>query len=316
MIRRCEVRKWDGQARAPAEAMLERGTKAKEQAMAEALTNGIVNVSVASLPAAGNPSGRGMDTAHRGTLSDEARRSFARTFVWSSWSGPLVLPEALLAVQAMFATHFGWPAWVAVGVAAAVAPVKALKTTCDEERIPAVMERSRSGSGGHLWIFFSEALPAILARQLGSYLLTKTMGKRYQMDMKSYDRLFPNQDTMPKGGFGNLIALPLQKEAAQNGNSLFIDDTGMPYNDQWAFLASIQKMELKEVKGVVDEGMRHGQIINARWSPIDENDEPWMRLPSGKKRFKIDMKDMPGKVEAVLSNRIYIKTHGISPSSA
>jgi superfamily II DNA or RNA helicase len=192
--------------------------------------------------------------------------------------------------------------------------LKARKNTCDEERIPAVMERSRSGSGGHLWIFFSEAIPAVLARQLGSYLLTKTMGKRYQMDMKSYDRLFPNQDTMPKGGFGNLIALPLQREAAQTGNSLFIDDTGAPHHDQWTFLASVQKMEPKEVRNIVDEGMRHGRIISARWSPIDENDEPWMRLPSGKKRFKIDMKEMPEKVEAVLSNRIYIKTQGISPN--
>lgn len=192
--------------------------------------------------------------------------------------------------------------------------LKALKNTCDEERIPAVMERSRSGSGGHLWIFFSEAIPAVLARQLGSYLLTKTMGKRYQMDMKSYDRLFPNQDTMPKGGFGNLIALPLQRKAVHNGNSLFIDETGTPYHDQWAFLASVQKMEPKEVRYVVDEGMRHGRIISARWSPIDENDEPWMRLPSGKKRFKFDMKEMPEKVEAVLSNRIYIKTQSISPN--
>ncbi len=192
--------------------------------------------------------------------------------------------------------------------------LKAIKTTCDEERIPAVMEKSRSGWGGHLWIFFSEAIPALLARQLGSYLLTKTMGKRYQLDMKSYDRLFPNQDTMPKGGFGNLIALPLQKEALQNGNSLFIDDAGMPYHDQWAFLASVRKMEIKEVEDIVVEKARYGQIINARLSPVDENDEPWMRLPSGKKRFKIDMKNMPEKVEAVLANRIYIKTHGISPA--
>jgi superfamily II DNA or RNA helicase len=192
--------------------------------------------------------------------------------------------------------------------------LKALKNTCDEEKILAVMERSHSGSGGHLWIFFSEAIPAVLARQLGSYPLTKTMGKRYQMDMKSYDRLFPNQDTMPKGGFGNLIALPLQGEPAQISNSLFIDDTGAPYHDQWRFLASVQKMEPKEAQDIVDEGIRHGRIINARWSPIDENDEPWMRLPSGKKRFKIDTKEIPGKVEAVLSNRIYIKTQGISPN--
>ena len=89
--------------------------------------------------------------------------------------------------------------------------VQAIMKTCAEEKIPAVVERSRSGNGGHVWIFFSEEVPAVLARRLGTSIITKTMAKRYQIDMKSYDRLFPNQDTMPKGGFGNLIALPFQK---------------------------------------------------------------------------------------------------------
>ena len=90
--------------------------------------------------------------------------------------------------------------------------VRAVMATCREEGVPAAVERSRSGRGGHVWIFFSEEVPAVLARRLGSYLITKTMSKRYQIDMKSYDRLFPSQDTLPKGGFGNLIALPFQKE--------------------------------------------------------------------------------------------------------
>ena len=82
---------------------------------------------------------------------------------------------------------------------------------CKSKAIPAYMERSRSGHGGHLWIFFSEALPASQARKLGSCLLTAAMNLRHEIRFSSYDRLFPNQDTMPKGGFGNLIALPLQK---------------------------------------------------------------------------------------------------------
>ena len=191
--------------------------------------------------------------------------------------------------------------------------IRAIMRTCGEEKIPAAVERSRSGSGGHVWIFFSEAIPAVLARRLGTSIITKTMAKRYQVDMKSYDRLFPNQDTMPKGGFGNLIALPFQKDAIANGNSLFIDAHGVPYRDQWAFLSSIKKMSYRDVEAFIEEASRAGQIIAVRQSPVEENDEPWMRLPSGKRRFKVDIKELPEALDVVLANRIYIKT-GTGPS--
>jgi superfamily II DNA or RNA helicase len=180
--------------------------------------------------------------------------------------------------------------------------------TAKEEGIPAVLERSRSGCGGHVWIFFSEEIPAVTARRLGTYLITKTMARRYQVDMKSYDRLFPNQDTLPKGGFGNLIALPFQKEAVARDNSVFIDEDGNPYRDQWVYLSSVNKMPLEDVQVIVDEGMKNGRIIDVRQSPVDENDESWMRLPSGKRRFKVEITDVPRQIEAVLANRLYIKT--------
>lgn len=88
---------------------------------------------------------------------------------------------------------------------------RAFLETCTIFQVPGSLERSRSGNGGHVWIFFDTAIPAALARKLGSYLLTKTMNRRPEVGMDSYDRLFPSQDTMPRGGFGNLIALPLQK---------------------------------------------------------------------------------------------------------
>ena len=87
---------------------------------------------------------------------------------------------------------------------------KAFLETCEELSVPAALERSRSGKGGHVWIFFDLAIPAITARKLGCVILTRTMERRHQLGLDSYDRFFPNQDTMPKGGFGNLIALPLQ----------------------------------------------------------------------------------------------------------
>ena len=191
--------------------------------------------------------------------------------------------------------------------------VRAVMATCCDESIPAVVERSRSGNGGHVWVFFSEEIPAVLARKLGSSLITKTMSRRYQIDMKSYDRLFPNQDTMPKGGFGNLIALPFQREAMARGNSVFIDKNGNPYSDQWAFLSAIPKMSYRDVESFVDEASRNGQVISARHSPVEENDEPWMRLPSGKRRFKVDISELPKALDLILANRIYIKT-GTGPS--
>jgi hypothetical protein len=119
--------------------------------------------------------------------------------------------------------------------------IVAFKQTCSEHNIPVAIERSRSGNGAHAWIFFEDKLSTFTARRLGSFLITETMSKRYQLDMKSYDRLFPNQDTLPKGGLGNLIALPLQKEAAKFGNSLFIDGDFKPYPDQREFLFSVKK---------------------------------------------------------------------------
>jgi hypothetical protein len=94
--------------------------------------------------------------------------------------------------------------------------------------MPAYLERSRSGNGGHVWIFFERPVPAALARKLGCALLTRTMERRHHLGLDSYDRLFPNQDTLPDGGFGNLIALPLQWTPRQNGNSLFVDDSIQP----------------------------------------------------------------------------------------
>ena len=93
--------------------------------------------------------------------------------------------------------------------------------TCRRLDLPAALERSRSGRGGHVWLFFEEAIPAALARRLGSHILTETMERRPDIGLDSYDRFFPNQDTLPHGGFGNLIALPLQKQARERRQQRF-----------------------------------------------------------------------------------------------
>ncbi len=130
--------------------------------------------------------------------------------------------------------------------------------TCQATGIPVALERSRSGNGAHAWFFFEGPVPAILARRLGCYLLTETMARRPALSLASYDRLFPNQDAMPKGGFGNLIALPLQREPRQHGNTVFLDERLDSLADQWVYLASVSRIPVGTVESIAREASRKG----------------------------------------------------------
>ena len=120
--------------------------------------------------------------------------------------------------------------------------VIAFAEVCRDWKIPYAIERSRSGNGAHVWIFFAESLPAFKARRLGNAILTEAMNRDGRMSFNSYDRFFPNQDRMPEGGFGNLVALPLQGQARKNLNSVFVDDDFLAYKDQWSFLYNIRNI--------------------------------------------------------------------------
>ena len=122
---------------------------------------------------------------------------------------------------------------------------------CRKRGLPAAMERSRSGNGAHVWIFFEAPVTARLARRLGTRILTEASQNMGHPRLDSYDRFFPNQDTMPAGGFGNLIALPLQSEAVKAGNTQFIQDDGTPWPDQWAHLRSLPRMTLSQLTDLV-----------------------------------------------------------------
>lgn len=126
--------------------------------------------------------------------------------------------------------------------------IQAFVDTCQQLDVPVSIERSRSGNGGHVWLFFSEPISAKVARQLGHFILSETLSNRYEIGMDSYDRLFPNQDTLPKGGFGNLIALPLQRGPRIQLNSVFVDENFNAYEDQWGYLEKVRKLDLNAIK--------------------------------------------------------------------
>ena len=138
--------------------------------------------------------------------------------------------------------------------------VSAFVKTCDQVSIPVYIERSRSGNGAHAWYFFQEAVPAADARRLGTYLLTETMEQYPEIGFESYDRLFPSQDTMPRGGLGNLIALPLQNIPRKNGNSVFIDRNFEPHSNQWDFLKSIKKITANYLKTILSEEIGRAHV--------------------------------------------------------
>ena len=113
---------------------------------------------------------------------------------------------------------------------------------CKSWNIPCSVERSRSGNGAHVWIFFDVPVLAVKARRLGNAILTEAMSRNGKIGFKSYDRFFPNQDKIPEGGLGNLVALPLQGNARKHGNSVFVDEDFEPYPDQWEFLLNVGKL--------------------------------------------------------------------------
>ena len=175
--------------------------------------------------------------------------------------------------------------------------VQAMAQACNEYHLPHALEISRSGNGAHLWVFFSEAVQAKDARALGFGLLDKAMDIYPSISFESYDRLFPNQDIMPEGGFGNLIALPLQYQARQAGNSLFVDDQLKPYSDQWAFLSQLESVSGSQLNKIL-ESINPGNMNSMA------EIKPWEQ---GAVIKPIRIENCPTKVTITLANHLYIK---------
>jgi superfamily II DNA or RNA helicase len=193
---------------------------------------------------------------------------------------------------------------------------RAFLDTCQELNVPAALERSRSGNGGHVWIFFENAIPANTARKLGCAVLTRTMERRHQLGLDSYDRFFPNQDTMPKGGFGNLIALPLQFAPRKSDNSVFIDTSLRPYPDQWEFLSTIRRISTTAAEEVIADAQRNGDLIGVRISIADDEDaqDPWTLPPSQRRMERPIEGPLPERVQIVRANLLYVEKQGLPPA--
>ncbi|MGR5457944.1 TOTE conflict system archaeo-eukaryotic primase domain-containing protein [Vibrio sp. PNB22_1_1] len=168
---------------------------------------------------------------------------------------------------------------------------------CKLKGIDCLLERSRSGQGAHVWIFFAQATDAKVARQLGFYLLDEAMKIHGALSFDSYDRLFPNQDVLPIGGIGNLIALPLQKQARLNGNSVFVDHSFTPYSDQWEVLASTARLSIEKIELLLESRVDHRN---------DGEDgasiKPWERTVN----TSAAIPDKPKALDIVLANRLYL----------
>lgn len=179
--------------------------------------------------------------------------------------------------------------------------INALRHICKNLDVDAVVERSRSGRGAHLWIFFKEMVPARLARRFGFALLEKGAESVNLKSFKYYDRMIPTQDALPEGGLGNVIALPLQGMALKSGNSAFIDEKWNAYEDQLNVLAGTRRLTRQGIEDYLSLWYSTGSI-----SEDNGTDAPW------DKNSEIEAGSVKGVVRIVLADRIYIDSTGMS----
>ena len=182
---------------------------------------------------------------------------------------------------------------------------------------PAV-ERSRSGDGAHVWIFFEKPIEAELARNLGCALITHAMSQEDGMSFDAYDRLFPTQSTIPEGGFGNLIALPFQGRAMQNSNTVFVDDEFIAFPDQWQFLSSVRKASLAQVQKIVDSAV-DGPL--GQFNYTDASSRKTRAKPTGfasrspSEKTKLSPSDFPKSATIIKGGMLRINKSGLSPNA-
>lgn len=193
--------------------------------------------------------------------------------------------------------------------------VNAMRAICKNNDIQVLVERSRSGKGAHIWLFFEESIPASLARKFGTALLTKGAESVNQKNFKSYDRMLPAQDHMPEGGLGNLIAVPLQGQALKKGNSAFIDEKWNAYPNQWNVLKETSKISKAYIVEKVNEWTTDGLlgVLAEDMSGNVEKSENEESKPWEKKKQRLEISDIDGILKITLANQIYIDIENVKP---
>ena len=187
----------------------------------------------------------------------------------------------------------------------------ALRAICADNDVPCLVERSRSGKGAHVWMFFEKAINIKKARLFGAALLDKGAESVNQQSFDTYDRMIPAQDKLPEGGLGNLVALPLQGRAVKNGNSVFVDEKWQPYHDQWSVLKNTGKLS----ETFIDEKLSSwgnkysisSNTDNEIPGQISIDETPW------ENSIKFERSDTKGTVRIVLADKAYVDKTGIKP---
>ena len=190
--------------------------------------------------------------------------------------------------------------------------------------LPVARERSRSGNGAHLWFFFDEPQPARFVRDVLTYVLTLAMERNPEVGLGSYDRIFPNQDRLPKGGFGNLIALPLQGASRRVGNACFVDGRLVPYPDQWKFLSELPLISSAKLSELRARAMSSHRSLLPQSEEEALRNEPWtlfnpsMGVPASAEgqsaRYELPEGHLSDKVQITLANAVYIRQAELTPS--
>ncbi len=193
--------------------------------------------------------------------------------------------------------------------------VNAMRSICQLNNVDVLVERSRSGKGAHIWLFFEEPILADAARKFGTALLTKGAESVNQKSFKSYDRMIPTQDHMPEGGLGNLIALPLQGQALKSGNSAFIDENWNAYPDQWKVLKSTSKISKAFIDEKINEWTADGLLgmLAEDMSGTVEKSDNAISKPWEKKKKNFELMDVDGTLDITMANQIYIDIGNVKP---
>ncbi|MBQ3288933.1 MAG: DEAD/DEAH box helicase family protein [Kiritimatiellae bacterium] len=193
---------------------------------------------------------------------------------------------------------------------------------CDvlrELELPVARERSRSGNGAHLWFFFEEPQPARFVRDVLTYVLTLTMERNPEVGLGSYDRIFPNQDRLPKGGFGNLIALPLQGASRRAGNTCFVDERLVPFPDQWKFLSELPLITGEQLSKIRARAFSECRSLMPQTEENALRNEPWTLFnphsnTTAQKGCELPVEQVSGKIQITLGNAVYIRQTELTPA--